>query len=116
MTPNLACSVILFVFCYLGSGPFYCFMVQVHAYVTHILLVWLVKKIVLGWQECLPPIVMGMMMRRNVQREACAAPERAESSVISVQDRENLPPLFSVSPFPCTNGTLYVRCDWKASL
>jgi hypothetical protein len=29
----------------------------------------LIKKIVLRWQECLPPIVMGMMMRRNVQRQ-----------------------------------------------
>jgi hypothetical protein len=47
---------------------------------------------------------------------ACAAPERAESSVISVQDRENFPPLFSVSPFLCTNGTLFVRCDWSGSL
>jgi hypothetical protein len=95
MTPNLACSVTLFLFCYLGYHPFYCFIVQVHA--CTILLVSFVKKIVIGWQECLPRIVMGIMIDKE-RATGSTAPERAESSVISVQDRENLPPLFPVSP------------------
>jgi hypothetical protein len=106
MTPNLACSVTLFLFCYLGHHPFYCFIVQVHA--CTILLVSFVKKIVIGWQECLPRIVMGIMIDKE-RATGSTAPERAESSVISVQDRETCH-LFSLFlPFSTGMRTLYLR-------